>query len=680
MTQNDFRFVIKIMKYNIRITILILIISVQVCLADNPTNTLSEIEADYQNNIISLNEKVQLEIKAIRNYQELPDKYKFTSLSTNKTNPGCVSIVLLDIRKNWELLSKETQDIFTQAFLRDTTEFTYISESGYFKFHYDTSGVDSVPEADNDFSGIPDYIEKISSYCDTSLSKHLDFGYMTPPSDGVLGGDSLYDIYFQETGYYGYTFPEGPGSEPWNDSYSYIVLNSDFLGFVSNNDPEGDQAGAAKVTCAHEFHHACQFAYDVSEDNWIIEADAVCLEDLIFDHVDDNYQYLDSFFVSPQRSIMSNGMHAYSSFIWNLYLAEKFDTTLLVAMWEGGITDNVFDALKDSIYSRYGWELDSAFAEFASWNYCTGIRDDGLHHVEASMYPMLDMDRTHSAYPVSLLTSPTNPAGYGACYIEFIPTGSPTTLELLFNGDDSREWEVYIIKSTSENVHEFEKMVVDPINYNGGISIQEFESYLRVVMVGVNVAEHSNGGFFNYSASIHPPYEVETQIITIDSAVYSGGIREFEYLVINPSVINNVYRITAWDDSGWIDMDYFDIPVLAGEDSIVTIPVTPSVGIPLGNISNLSFCATSRMDTTVFDIKNTGAKAVLQGGDANFDGIVLVSDLVYMVDYLFKGGPSPIPIDDSGDFTCEDEINVADLTSMVDFLFKGGNPCPCNPY
>ncbi|MFH2049789.1 MAG: MXAN_6640 family putative metalloprotease [bacterium] len=649
-------------------------------MAENTIGVLSSIEADYQIGNLSLNEKVQLEIKAIKYFNELPEIYKNKSLSTGIESHGCASVVLLDIRRNWESLSKETQDLFTLAFARDSSEFTYISESGFFKFHYDTSGTNSIPEADDDFSGVPDYIEKISAYCDTSLDWHLNYGFLMPPSDGILGGDSLYDIYFLETGLYGYTFPEGSGGEPWNDSYSYIVLNNDFLGFTPNNDPEGDQAGAAKVTCAHEFHHACQYAYDVSEASWIIEADATCLEDLVFDQVDDNYQYLDSFFVSPEKSIMANGPHAYSSFIWNLYLADRFDTTLLVAMWEGGITKTVFDALKDSIAGRYGWSLDSAFSEFAAWNYCTGTRSDGLHHVEADMYPMLDFDRIHSSYPVNLLTSPTNPAGYGACYIEFLPSGVPKTLELSFNGDNSREWEVYIIKSTTENSHEFEKMVLDPVNFDGAITIKQFESYLRVVMVGVNVLEYSSGSFFNYSASVHPPYEVTTQIMTVDSAVYSGGMREFEYLVSNPSTIYNVYRITAWDDSGWINMDYFDIPVLAGEDSLVTIPVTPPDGVPFGNISTLSFRATSRLDTTVFDIQNTGAKAVLQRGDANFDGDVLVSDLVYMVNYIFKGGPAPLPIEDSGDFSCVNGINVVDLTDMVKYLFKGGSPSPCNPY
>ena len=183
-------------------------------MAENTSGALSFIEADYQIGNLSLNEKVQLEIKAIKYFNELPEIYKIKSLSTGIESHGCASAVLLDIRRDWESLSKETQDLFTLAFARDSSEFTYISESGFFKFHYDTSGTNSIPEADDDFSGIPDYIEKISTYCDTSLDWHLNYGFLLPPSDGILGGDSLYDIYFLETGLYGYTFPEGSGGAP----------------------------------------------------------------------------------------------------------------------------------------------------------------------------------------------------------------------------------------------------------------------------------------------------------------------------------------------------------------------------------------------------------------------------------------------------------------------------------
>lgn len=68
-------------------------------------------------------------------------------------------------------------------------------------------------------------------------------------------------------------------------------------------------------------------------------------------------------------------------------------------------------------------------------------------------------------------------------------------------------------------------------------------------------------------------------------------------------------------------------------------------------------------------------------GDANGDEDgPNVADLVYMVDYLFKGGPPPTIIESAnadGIIHGGNLVDVADLTYMVDYLFKGGQPPIC---
>jgi len=72
--------------------------------------------------------------------------------------------------------------------------------------------------------------------------------------------------------------------------------------------------------------------------------------------------------------------------------------------------------------------------------------------------------------------------------------------------------------------------------------------------------------------------------------------------------------------------------------------------------------------------ENTEYVWILTG---NVDGSpnILVSDLVFLVDHLFKGGPPPVP-EESGDVNCDKDFNVADLVFLVDYIFKGGPP-PC---
>lgn len=58
------------------------------------------------------------------------------------------------------------------------------------------------------------------------------------------------------------------------------------------------------------------------------------------------------------------------------------------------------------------------------------------------------------------------------------------------------------------------------------------------------------------------------------------------------------------------------------------------------------------------------------GGNPN------ISDLTYLVDYLFRGGPAP-PILEAADVDGNGRLNVADLTYLVSYLFRGGPDPVC---
>ncbi len=62
-----------------------------------------------------------------------------------------------------------------------------------------------------------------------------------------------------------------------------------------------------------------------------------------------------------------------------------------------------------------------------------------------------------------------------------------------------------------------------------------------------------------------------------------------------------------------------------------------------------------------------------KSGDFNQDGDVNISDLVFLVNHIFKIGPAP----DICDINNDNECNIADLTYLVNFIFKGGpEPLP----
>lgn len=662
------------------IALLVLVVCLIPAVTLAATDPLSTIEQDYHDGRLTLDERVLLQIAAIKDPASLPDRYQPDRLATAEELLGrCATPVLLDIRSSWNQLLTSTQAAYTAAFLRATTESLYVSPSGYFKLHFDTTGVNAVPVEDLDLSGYPDFVEKCAAYLDTSLATHLALGYRLPPNDGGLGGDTLFDVYFEEMGFYGYAVPEGGGPAPWNDYYSYLVLHRDFLGFPPNSDPEGLVAGAAKATCAHEFHHCVQFAYDAGDDIWFMEMDATHAEDIVFEQVDDNYNYLPGFFTAPEKALMETGNHAYSTFLWGIYLAERFDTSLMQAIWDGARFQTAFAAMTDTIAARYGEPLDNTFTEFAIWNYLTQSRDDGAHYTEAYPYGV-KIGRSHSLFPVTLQTAPFNPAGYGSCYIQFFPNGKLGTLEVTVNGDDSKQWAAYLVLSTADNVHTFEPIALSPGVFYGIDSVAHIENYYRVTLVVANTMEYSAGAFFNYSATIIPPYAVRSSVVTVDSAVYSGGHRDFEYLITNDAPVVDVLDVTAWDNSGWVAPGIQSFSLAPESDSVVTILVSPPDGTPLGSVSEMWFKVASRGNPNMVDSALVGAMTTLQRGDLDFEGDIKVSDLTYMVNFLFRAGTPPVPLVQAGDFSCDTSVNVTDLTLLVKYLFQGGSSSSCNPY
>jgi hypothetical protein len=63
-------------------------------------------------------------------------------------------------------------------------------------------------------------------------------------------------------------------------------------------------------------------------------------------------------------------------------------------------------------------------------------------------------------------------------------------------------------------------------------------------------------------------------------------------------------------------------------------------------------------------------------GDANSDGVINVSDVVYLINYLFISGPAPDPIQ-AGDVNCDGNVNASDVVYLINYLFIGGPP-PCD--
>ncbi len=66
---------------------------------------------------------------------------------------------------------------------------------------------------------------------------------------------------------------------------------------------------------------------------------------------------------------------------------------------------------------------------------------------------------------------------------------------------------------------------------------------------------------------------------------------------------------------------------------------------------------------------------VCPNGDANGDNQINIGDAVYIVTYVFRGGPAPVPLE-AGDANGDSQINVGDAVYLVNYIFRNG-PAPC---
>ncbi|MDH3890338.1 MAG: MSCRAMM family adhesin SdrC [candidate division Zixibacteria bacterium] len=64
--------------------------------------------------------------------------------------------------------------------------------------------------------------------------------------------------------------------------------------------------------------------------------------------------------------------------------------------------------------------------------------------------------------------------------------------------------------------------------------------------------------------------------------------------------------------------------------------------------------------------------------DADPTDEITITDLVYLVDFMFTGGPAP-PVFEEADMDANGGIDISDLVLLVDYMFTGGpapEPCP----
>jgi len=107
-------------------------------------------------------------------------------------------------------------------------------------------------------------------------------------------------------------------------------------------------------------------------------------------------------------------------------------------------------------------------------------------------------------------------------------------------------------------------------------------------------------------------------------------------------------------------------------DDVMDVKVGDINGNNLPNIA----CVTFGSDGMVYAFKSLATEESYVTGDANGDGVINVADIVYLVNFLYRHGDPPDPME-AGDASCDGIVDVADIVYLVNYLYRGGDPPNC---
>ncbi|MCD6595674.1 T9SS type A sorting domain-containing protein [bacterium] len=392
--------------------------------------------------------------------------------------------IILDLIHNRQYLTVRQNEILQHKLdVRPTRQAYYLTPDGHFKIHYDTTDVDT------------HYVHRCGEFFQRVWHVEVDsLEFLHPVHDDTLGGDSLFDVYITDFPWavYGVTYPDDyEGPSPWHDVSAYVEVNSSYDGFPPNDDPEGSDWGAFKVTCAHEFFHGVQMAYSPDEERWMLEIASVFMEDIVYDYVNDYYNYLPPFFNQPWISIMKfDGSHEYSSCIFFHYFYQRFGMGIIRGIFESMIYEDGLEAIADALDSA-GASLDDEFLGFVGWNFLTDSLADDFHYDEAAAYPAMQIQATVSSLPFTYSSSySSRPHSFGSNYV-LVNVPSADAIHISLSGDAGAEWKLgAIVLGDTAQIYEFD---------TSGTVITDGNSVAIVVLPEGNYLSSSS---YNYEITI----------------------------------------------------------------------------------------------------------------------------------------------------------------------------------
>jgi hypothetical protein len=408
------------------------------------------------------------------------DRYAETALR-------CGTGPILEALQNWDRFSPNTRTKLTRLFQRPSTQRTQTSPSGRFLIHYDLSGTHAVDATDADGNGIPDYVDRTGEVFDDVWVREIEgLGYREPPDDG----DGVYDIFIRQlglTGVYGLARPTGSTT-----SSSYIEIDNNF----TDNIYQTRELNALQVTAAHEFFHAIQFAYYAPFDAaWWQELTATWMEDVMFDDVNDYWQYQPFFFQDPEKSLDDSpfvGLQPFAASVFAHHLQQVYGTDTVRETWESLATrtPTTYDISDIDVALTGGFA--SVLPRFIVWNYLTGSRHLSGYYDEGANYQEVSPKRITAVSGVSVAGS-ARIDHLASTYLSIATSGLNGGLQVSLSLESGSSYEVVLMLMRGGSP--------EVVSLSGSdVTIANVSQYDEVVIVPTSTS--TSGSSFDVSYSV----------------------------------------------------------------------------------------------------------------------------------------------------------------------------------
>jgi len=272
-------------------------------------------------------------------------------------------------------------------------ELKLISPMGLFEISYYIGGTHAIDPTDSDANGIADYAEITAAAADSSYRHMVNtLGFKNPfPAKNM---PIRINIRALSSGVYGFV-------SSFTLPTAAISVQADYNRpqFIKNDD-DNKAIGALKVTVAHELKHILQsviVAPGMNPYSWI-EMDATLMEEIVYDNVNDYYNYLEnsqSVFKNPSRTVIP-GNYFHSS--WALYFAERLGMDYWVDVWstiESQLpAPNKLTAM-GAVAAQRGTTMAQEVTRNYLWHLASGTNYRvGYGFSEGAKYPNIRLDTT----------------------------------------------------------------------------------------------------------------------------------------------------------------------------------------------------------------------------------------------------------------------------------------------